>query len=166
MWIKIYITTFFRENSTTKNTHQDMCNSTFTCINDAGKNLQAAYFAVPALLLFLMLIGNIVLWKSKHIRKRICCLGTCAALFISSISGSGGGCPGCCQRVFGNDKNWSPRLFKSEEGQTPDSPFTYFNASLQMYLSIITIDNPNVYSILSCNPISNIYKRQFSEDIR
>uniref|UniRef100_A0A8W8KJ61 Uncharacterized protein n=1 Tax=Magallana gigas TaxID=29159 RepID=A0A8W8KJ61_MAGGI len=53
-----------RENATTKNTHQDMCNSTFTCINDAGKNLQAAYFAVPALLLFLMLIGKIVLWKS------------------------------------------------------------------------------------------------------
>ncbi|XP_065933979.1 uncharacterized protein [Magallana gigas] len=64
-----------RENSTTKNTHQDMYNSTFTCINGAGVNLQAAYFAVPALLLFLMLIGNIVLWKSKHIRKRIRCLG-------------------------------------------------------------------------------------------
>lgn len=76
------------------------------------------------------------------------------------------GCPGCCQRVFGNDKTWRSRLFKSEEGQTPDSPFTYFNASLQMYLSIITIDNPNVYSILSCNAISHIYKRQFSEDIR
>lgn len=132
MWIKIYILTFLRENSTTKNTYQDMYNSTFTCINDAGKTLQALYFAVPALLLFLMLIGNIVLWKRKHIRKRIRCLGICAALFIQSISGSGGGCPDCCQRGFGNDKNWNSRLFKLVEGQTPDSPFTFYNASLQM----------------------------------
>lgn len=133
-----------------------MYNSSFTCINDAGVNIQAAYFAVPAFLLFLMLIGNIVLWKSKHIRKRICCLGICAVLFISSISGSGGGCPGCCQRVFGNDKNWSPRLFKSEEGHTPDLLLTYLNASLQMYMSIITIDNRNFCSILSCNTILHI----------
>lgn len=80
-----------RENSTTKNTYQYMYNSTFTCINGAGVNLQAAYFAVPAFLLFLMLIGNIVLWKRKQIRKRIRCLGICAALYISSIEGSGGG---------------------------------------------------------------------------
>lgn len=140
-----------------------MYNSTLTCINDAGVNLQAAYIAVPALFLFLMLIGNIVLWKSKHIRKRICYLGICAVLFISSISGSGegGGCPDCCQRVFGNDKNWSSRLLKLEEGHTPDLPLTYFNTPLQMYLSIITIVTRNVYSILSCNAISHIYKRQF-----
>lgn len=85
----------------------------------------------------------------------------CIIYFIYRWIRRGGGCPGCCQRVFGNDKNWSPRLFKSEEGQTPDSPFTYFNASLQMYLSIITIDNRNVYSILSCNAILHIWKRQF-----
>lgn len=118
-----------------------MYNFTFTCINDAGKTLQAAYFAVPAFLLFLMLIGNIVLWKRKYIRKRIRCLGICAALFIQSISGSRGGCPDCCQRVFGNDKNWNSRLFKLVEGQTPDSPPTFYNASLQMYLSIIPIVN-------------------------
>lgn len=140
-----------------------MYNSTFTCINGAGVNLQAAYFAVPAFLLFLMLIGNIVLWKRKQIRKRIRCLGICAALYISSIEGSGGGVQVVAR---GNDKTWRSRLFKSEEGQTPDLPFTYFIASLQMYLSIITIDNRNVYSILSCNAISHIYKRQFSEDIR